>query len=113
MGIYNLIDKYLLIPSAELFFGSTLSSQLRKLKADEFISQERILEIQNDKLRRLIRHCYDTVPYYRKLFLECGIKPDEIRNKEDLQRIPILTKQIIRDNYDDLFITIADPRQRK
>ena len=113
MGIYNLIDKYLLIPSADLCFGSTLSSQLRKLKADEFISQERIQEIQNEKLRRLIRHCYETVPYYHRLFDECGIKPEEIRNKEDLQRIPILTKQIIRENYDDLFCTTADPRQRK
>ena len=113
MGIYNFIDKYLLIPSADLFFGSTLSAQLRRLKADEFISQEKIQEIQNDKLHRLIQHCYDTVPYYHKLFLENGIKPEEIRNKEDLARIPILTKQIIRDNYDDLFSSIADPRQRK
>ena len=45
MGIYNLIDKYLLIPSADLCFGSTLSTQLRRLKADEFIPWEKIQEI--------------------------------------------------------------------
>ena len=96
MGIYNAIDKYLLIPSADMLFGSTLSTQLRRLKADEFISQEKIQEIQNEKLRLLVRHCYETVPYYHRLFNEYGIRPEEIRNKEDLQRIPILTKQIIR-----------------
>ena len=113
MGLYNAIDKYLLIPSADLFFGSTLSTQLRVLKANEFISQEELQDIQNDKLHRLIQHCFETVPYYHKLFLEYGIKPEEIRNKEDLQRIPILTKQIIRDNYNDLFSSAANPRQRK
>ena len=113
MGIYNAIDKYLLIPSADLLFGSTLSTQLRALKANEFISREKLQEIQNDKLRRLIKHCFETVPYYHKLFLEYRITPEEIRSKDDLERIPILTKQIIRDNYDDLFSTTANPRQRK
>ena len=113
MGIYNAIDKYLLVPSADLFFGSTLSTQLRVLKANEFISQEELQRIQNEKLHRLIRHCFETVPYYHKLFLENRINPEDIKNKEDLQRIPILTKQIIRDNYDDLFSSAANPRQRK
>lgn len=113
MGIYNLLDKYLLLPSADLLFGSTLNTQLRVLKANEFISQERMLSLQNEKLCRLIQHCYETVPYYHKLFLRLNIRPEEIRNKNDLQRLPILTKQIIRDNYNDLFSSATNPKQRK
>ena len=113
MGLYNFIDKNLIIPIADLVSGSTLATQLRKLKASEFISQEKMTVLQDEKLQRLIRHCYDTVPYYHKLFQKLCIKPEDIKTRDDLQKLPILTKQIIRDNYDDLFSNAVDPRQRK
>ena len=113
MGIYNVLDKNVLLPVADVLFGTTLYSHLRKLKASEFISQDEIKCLQNKKLVKLVRHCYETVPYYHKLFSKLGIVPDDIRTREDLQLLPILTKQLIRDNYDDLFSTAVDHKYRK
>ncbi|MCG2587068.1 phenylacetate--CoA ligase family protein [Rhodohalobacter sulfatireducens] len=77
----------------------------RFLKRSRDFSYERIVEHQNEKLKSLIQHAYKHVPYYRDLFNKHGIKPGDIRTKEDLPAIPVLTKEIIRERYDDL---IAD-----
>ncbi|MEK6692336.1 MAG: hypothetical protein AABY44_02790 [Nitrospirota bacterium] len=57
---------------------------------------EELAEIQNKKLRKLIRHAYDNVPFYRNMFMSHGLKPDDIRTTSDLQKIPIMTKSIFK-----------------
>jgi phenylacetate-CoA ligase len=59
-------------------------------------SRERIQRFQNRKLRQLVEHAYDRVPYYRELFDRHGISPADIRTVADLTKIPITTKSDIR-----------------
>jgi len=51
----------------------------------------------------MILFAYENVPYYSKLFNQLGIIPSDIQRSEDLQILPILTKEIIKDNWNDLF----------
>jgi phenylacetate-coenzyme A ligase PaaK-like adenylate-forming protein len=44
-------------------------------------------------IRRLVRHAYDEVPYYRKLFDQHGIDPTSVRGTADLGRIPWTSKR--------------------
>jgi len=113
MSIYNLLDRHILLPLGDCVYGSCVKKELMKLEKNDFISEIELQKIQDEKLQRLIRHCYKTVPYYTNLFNSIGIKPDDIRTREDLKKIPILTKQIIRDNYDDLFSMAIDPKRRR
>ena len=103
MGFYNFIDSHILLPVADMLYGSSVHTRIKEFRGYDSMSQADIISLQNKKLQRLIRHCYDSVPYYTKLFDKLGIKPEDIKTREDLQKLPILTKQIIRDNYDDLF----------
>jgi phenylacetate-CoA ligase len=41
------------------------------------------------------------VPYYHKLFRELGIGTEDIRRVENLEKLPILTKDIIKENWED------------
>ena len=59
-------------------------------------------EWQINKIRELLKHANKTVPYYRKLFKNIDFKPDDFCNLKDIEAIPFLTKEIIRENYDDL-----------
>lgn len=113
MSIYNLVDKNILLPLGDLVYGSSVSKELRRLKYNDFLSREELQKIQNSKLHKLVEHCYNTVPYYRKLFDTQGITPDDIQTSKDIEKIPILTKQLIRDNYDDLFSTSISPKRWK
>ena len=102
MGIYNFIDRNILLPIGDLVYGSSVRSRLVEFRRYDHLSLMEITEIQNQKLRKLVRHCYESIPYYTKVFDSLGIKPEDIQSREDLKKLPILTKQIIRDNYDDL-----------
>ena len=57
---------------------------------------------QQEKLQAFIRHAYEHTAYYRQLFDRLGIKPEEIRTKEDLKRIPVITKEIVNEHYQEL-----------
>jgi phenylacetate-CoA ligase len=59
---------------------------------NQWLSYDKLLEIQHQKLRRLINHAYFNVPYYRELFDSIGIKPEEIKDSRDLEKIPITRK---------------------
>ena len=65
----------------------------------ETASREKILEIQNEKLIRQVRHVWDKVPYYRHLMEEKGITPDDIRGVGDIGKLPFLSKADLRDAY--------------
>lgn len=61
-----------------------------------------IEEWQNKKLKSLITHFYTNTVYYKQLFDKLGLTPDDINTKEDLNKIPRLTKDIIREHYEEL-----------
>jgi phenylacetate-CoA ligase len=54
---------------------------------------EAIRALRDRRIRKLVRHAWENVPYYRRLFEEAGVRPDEIRCAEDLKRLPVTTKK--------------------
>ncbi|NLO49468.1 MAG: phenylacetate--CoA ligase [Clostridiales bacterium] len=56
-------------------------------------------ELQAKRLHDTVKRVYDHVPMYRKKFNEAGLKPDDIRSVDDLEKLPFTVKQDLRDNY--------------
>lgn len=72
-------------------------------EANSWFSADRIAELQWCKLNRLVAHCWEHVPYYRARWAQSGIEdPRDIRNVDDYARLPVLTKQDVRDNFEQL-----------
>jgi len=67
------------------------------LQRTQWMREERLLAYQNEKLRRIVRHAARCVPYYRKLFLECGLRPEDIGSATDLGRLPRLSRKTLRE----------------
>ena len=65
----------------------------------ETASREKILEIQNQKIVKQVRHVYDHVAYYRRLMDEKGIRPEDIHGVEDIHKLPFLSKADLREAY--------------
>ncbi|MCJ7561442.1 MAG: hypothetical protein MUO84_00320, partial [Thermoplasmata archaeon] len=40
--------------------------------------------------------------YYHRLFKGLGLKPEDVKAVEDLQRPPVLTKELIKRNWDGM-----------
>ncbi len=68
-------------------------------KEAETMSRGEIEAVQLERLRQVVRRCYDNVPFYHKRLDEAGVDPDRIRALSDIQYIPYTTKEDIRDNY--------------
>ncbi len=81
------------------------------LRKSQWWSRKQLEEYQVQQLGRLVRHAYENVPYYKKVFDERGLKPGDIQNLDDLKKLPFLTRDIIRENLDDLKATNY-PRKR-
>ncbi|WP_299186427.1 hypothetical protein [uncultured Aquimarina sp.] len=62
------------------------------------------LEIEQlEAFHKLFQYSKRNVPYYRELFTKLKLEKEDFKKLEDLDKIPILTKQIIKDNYDSFF----------
>ncbi len=65
----------------------------------ECAPRERIIGIQNEKLKRQVKNVWDNVPYYRKKMEEKGVSPDDIQTIDDLKKLPFLSKADLREAY--------------
>jgi phenylacetate-CoA ligase len=65
----------------------------------ETLPREALEAIQLKRLQHVVEKVYATVPFYKKAFDEKGVKPDNIKRLEDLQKLPFTMKQDLRDNY--------------
>lgn len=63
------------------------------LMLNERKSRSSILALQARKLKKLVQHAYDNVPFYRQPYDEAGVHPDDIQSTQDLPHLPTITKR--------------------
>ena len=83
------------------------SKLFRFLQKSQYWDRKAIRLFQFEKLKKLIAHSYNCVPYYRRLFDKIGMVPDDIRSLDDFEQIPVLTKELIREFQEDLIASDA------
>ena len=63
------------------------------------MSRDELSALQLERLKKIVRYAYERVPFYTKKFDEAGLRPEDIRTLEDINKIPFTTKTDLRDNY--------------
>lgn len=66
---------------------------LRSLLRRPSVSRAEIEAFQCSRLRRLVSHAYEKVPFYRRLLDRHGLKPQDIRSLADLAAIPVTSRK--------------------
>jgi phenylacetate-CoA ligase len=88
-------------------------ARLAELDRNQWLSREKLLALQQEKLHRLLAYAYTFVPYYRRTFDQVGFRPDDILTDPiAFQKIPFLTKPLVRQNFDDLITTEKNRRNK-
>jgi phenylacetate-CoA ligase len=90
--------------------GDRLISALEELEKNQWLSSRDLEEMQWRRLESLLSQIEIHVPYYRDLFRRAGVKPDDIQSPADLRRLPLLTKDMIREA--GALIVSKDPLRR-
>lgn len=68
----------------------------------QWYSRDELLSLQFKKLQDILVYSYEYVPFYKKRFDDLGMKPDDIRDFGDFNKIPSLKRQEIIDNHVDM-----------
>lgn len=103
LNAYGKIFKYLLFPFYESFLRRRDTLKYLKTAEDNLLLRpEEMRAKQWSKLKALLEHAYVNVPYYRELWDEIDLPPSKINSLEDFSKLPILTKDIVRKEYDRL-----------
>lgn len=100
----------LVFPLHERLKGHDSVARLRALEESQWWPHAKLAEYRLGRLREMLGYVGRHVPYYRNMFREIGFDPSAMTSLADLQRLPLLTKALIRDN--DLKSEVAGSLKR-
>jgi len=83
-------------------YGHVFKDTLNSLMESRTWDRQQLLDLQYVKFKDLIHHVYQNVPYYKRVMQEYSLTPKSFQCVEDVSLMPVLTKDIIRENFDDL-----------
>lgn len=85
----------------DILTGKNIAGYYKEYSKTQWYSDEQMQAYQLIKLQKLVSHCYYNVPYYTKIMDERGITPNDVISLDFVKSFPLLTKEIIKANYQD------------
>jgi len=74
----------------------------RDLRKNLWLKTSDLEVLQWEKFKTLLDHAYGNVPFYRNLFDSARIRPKDIKDYDDMYKIPTITKSQIKSNKKDM-----------
>ena len=101
-GLYTAITSRVLFPLHERLKRHSTVAVRRRLEDTQWWPADQLQALQVQRLRALLTDAGRHVPYYRDLFRAQAFDPAAVTSLADLQRLPFLTKPLIRANTEQL-----------
>ena len=95
---FSPLRRFLFEPLIYLKNGSPFRSYWQELEKTQYLPESVLLRRQWQRLEELMKFVWENNAFYRSRFEMAGITPDTFVSPQDMQRIPILTKEEIRQN---------------
>jgi phenylacetate-CoA ligase len=102
--------KHVLYPLWALKNRSPRLRYVRELEASQYLPQQTLLDRQWALFREMLAHAYATCPYYKRKLDAAGVAPADVVRPEDIRRVPILTKEDVQENADEMISSLFDKR---
>ncbi len=71
----------------------------------ETMPRDELAALQGTRLRETVARVAD-VPFYKDAFAQLGVGPDSIKTLDDIRRLPLTTKEDLRQHYPLGFLTV-------
>ena len=78
---------------------------LHTLNKNQWKNIKELRDIQNKKIRTIVNYAYENVPFYHNLLKNENIHPSEIKTRKDLNKIPLVSKKDLKENYPNNIIS--------
>jgi phenylacetate-CoA ligase len=95
MGLYARTLRSTL-PFMHFLLHREKSAYLKELEKSQWLSPNELRDLQWRRLKAMLSHAHQNVPFYHSRFEDAGLKPDDIKEPSDLTKLPVLTKDDVR-----------------
>jgi len=96
LDLYGPMLAHVLFPAFEAARGRPTVPLLEYLEESARQPVAALRELQGDLLQRLCSHAFHHTAYYRALFDDHGLRPEQITTVGDLARLPLLERETVR-----------------
>ena len=103
--MHPLIVRHVVMPLHERLKRTPTFAWLERLDRSQWMDPATLRELQFAELRRHLELAYRHTRYYRRLFDEHEVPPQRIQSLDDFRKVPVLTRQLLRENFADLAST--------
>ena len=100
-------------PLYDFFNKSTLTKYYKEFKPILYSDRKEIEEFQFAKLKRLLEHAYENVPFYRNRFDKLKITPNDITSLSDFATFPSLKREDLQNNWKEIIALNYDQSKLK
>lgn len=89
-------------PLADKLMGTCAMKWYRQICKMNTWSKDEITNWQNEQLQAFVQNAYNHTVYYKRVFDELRLKPEDIKCAEDLKKLPVINKDIVREHFDEI-----------
>ena len=82
--------------------GADYYRRQSELEDTQWMTPDELAVWQLARLKRMVRHACENVPYYRDLYGRLDIHPDDIRSVSDFQSLPFLTRDDVNEHLEEM-----------
>lgn len=83
-------------------YGKPFRQAFDELNKTQWYTPEKISDYQTVRLRALVKHAYNTVPFYHELYNKHGVHPLDIKELSDMSKLPFISREDVRKHGHDL-----------
>ena len=97
----NILKKLYVKLPPRLMLGSSTYFRFRKyIKKTDKYPIKQLQDLQFKHLKDIVNHAWKNIPGYKKLWEDGGFHPEQLQSLNDINKIPFITKEILRDNLE-------------
>lgn len=82
-----------------------IRNEIKKVENLYTFGEDALEQYKEEQFLTLFRHAITNSKFYQKFYSEAGIQINDIQSLRDIYKLPILTKETLRDNYIDILTT--------
>jgi phenylacetate-CoA ligase len=82
------------------FVNKKIFSHLKELQKSEYWSDSKLDSLQNYRLKKLLKHAFETTEYYKEKYKEFDLEEINIKN---LNKLPLLSKESLLQNHNKMY----------
>lgn len=82
-----------------------INRYIREVEECYAMSPEDLKRHNEERFLKIFRRAYNMSPFYHRLYTEAGILLNDIKRIEDIKKLPIITKDMVKQNGVDILTT--------